>query len=138
MKELKETIPFKVRFSEVDSMNIVGHGSSPLYFEVAREAFGSRYGLGYYDIFGNGYYAPLVELSFKYKKPITYGMKPQITIIYRPTDAAKIVFDYEINDSVTGETLATGHSVQVFMDRDYQLVWANPEFYEEWKKRWQE
>jgi acyl-CoA thioester hydrolase len=94
--------------------------------------------LGYYDIFNNGYYAPLVELSFKYKKPITYGMKPEITIIYRQTDSAKIVFDYEITDSENGEVLATGHSVQVFMDRDYQLVWANPEFYEEWKKRWQE
>ena len=119
-------------------MNIVWHGSYPLYFEDAREAFGRKFGLGYYDIFGNGFYAPLVELSFKYKKPITYGMQPEITIIYRPTDAAKIVFDYEINDSVTGDVLATGHSVQVFMDRDYQLVWANPEFYEEWKKRWQE
>ena len=138
MKELKETIPFRVRFSEVDSMNIVWHGSYPLYFEDAREAFGRKYGLGYYDIFDNGYYAPLVELSFKYKKPITYGTKPEITIMYRPTDSAKRVFDYEIRDSADGELLAEGHSVQVFMDRNYQLVWANPEFYEEWKKRWQE
>lgn len=138
MKELKATIPFKVRFSEVDSMNIVWHGSYPLYFEDAREAFGKKYGLGYYDIFNNGYFAPLVELSFKYKKPMTYGMKPEITITYCYTDAAKIVFDYEITDSQTGDVMATGHSVQVFMDLSYQLVWANPEFYEEWKKRWQE
>lgn len=74
MKELKETIPFSVRFSEVDSMNIVWHGSYSLYFEDAREAFGKRYGLGYFDIFGNGYYAPLVELSFNYKRPIKYGL----------------------------------------------------------------
>ena len=138
MKELKATVPLKVRFSEVDSMNIVWHGSYVMYFEDAREAFGKKYGIAYLDIFGNGYYAPLVELSFKYKNPIMYDMKPEITITYKPVDAAKIVFDYEITNPENGEVLATGHSVQVFMDLNYQLVWANPDFYEEWKKKWLE
>ena len=138
MKELKATVPLKIRFSEVDSMNIVWHGSYVMYFEDAREAFGKKYGIAYLDIFGNGYYAPLVELSFKYKNPIMYDMKPEITITYKPVDAAKIVFDYEITNPENGEVLATGHSVQVFMDLSYQLVWANPDFYEEWKKKWLE
>ena len=138
MKELKSTVPLKIRFSEVDSMNIVWHGSYVMYFEDAREAFGKKYGLAYLDIFGNGFYAPLVDLSFKYKSPITYDMKPEITITYKPVDAAKIVFDYEITNPENGDVLATGHSVQVFMDLNYQLVWANPDFYEEWKKRWLE
>ena len=138
MKELKATVPLKIRFSEVDSMNIVWHGSYVMYFEDAREAFGKKYGIAYLDIFGNGYYAPLVELSFKYKNPIMYDMKPEITITYKPVDAAKIVFDYEITNPENGEVLATGHSVQVFMDLNYQLVWVNPDFYEEWKKKWLE
>ena len=33
---------FDVRFSEVDAMNVVWHGAYPLYFEDAREAFGTR------------------------------------------------------------------------------------------------
>ena len=136
MKELKATVPLNIRFSEVDSMNIVWHGSYVMYFEDAREAFGKKYRIAYLDIFGQGYYAPLVELSFKYKNPITYDMKPEITITYKPVDAAKIVFDYEITNPDNGEVLATGHSVQVFMDLNYQLVWVNPEFYEEWKKKW--
>ncbi len=126
----------EIRFSEVDSMKIVWHGSYPLYFEDAREAFGAKYGLGYSLIYDNGYYAPLVELSFKYKQPIVYGMKPRIDIYYRPTEAAKIVFDYEIHDNDTDVLLATGHSVQVFVDRDYQLVWDNPDFYRNWKAKW--
>ena len=138
MKELKTTVPLKIRFSEVDSMNIVWHGSYVMYFEDAREEFGKKYGIAYLDIFGNGYYAPLVDLSFKYKSPITYDMKPEITITDKPTDAAKIVFDYEITNTENGEVLATGHSVQVFMDLNYQLVWVNPDFYEEWKKKWLE
>ncbi len=127
---------FAVRFSEVDSMNVVWHGSYPLYFEDAREAFGEKYGLEYNTIFANGYYAPLVDLSFHYKRPIRYGTKPRIDIYYRPTAAAKIVFDYEIRDSLNGDILATGKSVQVFMDKDYQLVWDNPEFYRKWKEKW--
>lgn len=133
-KSLKASHVFSVRFSEVDSMNIVWHGSYSLYFEDAREEFGRQYGLGYLDIFGNGYYAPLVELSFKYKKPIIYGMECRVDITYQPTEAAKIVFEYEIRNNQTNELLATGKTVQVFMDKDYQLVWINPSFYQNWKQ----
>ena len=128
---------FEIRFSEVDSMNIVWHGSYPLYFEDAREAFGKKYGLGYMTIFSNGFYAPLVELTFKYKKPLLYEMKPYVEITYIPTESAKIVFDYEIKDDRDGSVIATGRSVQVFMDRNYQLVWENPEFYQKWKEKWE-
>ena len=131
--ELSEEIEFKIRFSEVDSMNVVWHGSYPLYFEDAREAFGLQYGIGYKQIADNGYYAPIVDLSLKYKKPLRYGMCPIMTITYRPTDAAKMVFDYEIADSITGETMVTGHSVQVFVNFDYLLELINPPFYEKWK-----
>lgn len=133
-KSLKASHVFSVRFSEVDSMNIVWHGSYSLYFEDAREEFGRLYGLGYLDIFGNGYYAPLVELSFKYKKPIVYGMECRVDITYRPTEAAKIVFEYEIRNNQTDELLATGKTIQVFMDKEYQLVWINPPFYQDWKQ----
>lgn len=133
-RSLKASHVFSVRFSEVDSMNIVWHGSYSLYFEDAREEFGRQYGLGYLDIFGNGYYAPLVELSFKYKKPIIYGMECRVDITYQPTEAAKIVFDYEIRNNETDELLATGKTIQVFMDKDYQLVWTNPGFYQNWKQ----
>ena len=49
MEELRASKEFAVRFSEVDSMNVVWHGSYPLYFEDAREAFGKKYGLEYWS-----------------------------------------------------------------------------------------
>lgn len=137
MKTLTASHKFSVRFSEVDSMDIVWHGSYTLYFEDAREEFGKKYGLGYMTIFSNGYFAPLVELSFKYKKPLLYEMNPTIIITYIPTESAKIVFEYNIVDDADGSIIATGKSVQVFMDKDYQLVWENPEFYQAWKKKWE-
>lgn len=127
-----------IRFSEVDSMDIVWHGAYPLYFEDAREEFGRKYGLGYMTIFNNGYYAPLVELAFKYKNPLTYEMHPVITVRYIPTEAAKLVFEYEISDPDDGTVYATGRSVQVFLDKNRELVWENPEFYQKWKEKWQQ
>jgi acyl-CoA thioester hydrolase len=136
MNELKASKELEIRFSEVDSMGVVWHGSYPLYFEDARELFGKKYDLTYMGFFDQGCFAPIVELTFHYKKPIKYEMRPRIDIIYRPTEAAKIVFDYEIYDTEDESLIATGHSVQVFMNQQYQLIWENPEFYLQWKKRW--
>ncbi len=126
---------FEVRFSEVDSMSIVWHGSYALYFEDARGAFGDKYGLGYLDIFDNGFYAPLVDLTFSYKQPLIYGKKARVDIFYKATDAAKIIFEYEIRSLDDNALVAEGRSVQVFLDKNYQLVWGNPDFYTEWKRR---
>ncbi len=132
---MKTTYSFKIRFSEVDAMRVVWHGAYAKYFEDAREAFGEEHGLGYQWIEDNGYYAPIVDLTFHYRIPLRYGMHPVMTIIYRPTEAAKIVFDYEIRDREGGDIVATGHSVQVFMNLNYELILTNPPFFEEWKKR---
>ena len=42
---------FRVRFSEIDSMQIVWHGEYVRYFEDGREAFGKQYGLDYMSIY---------------------------------------------------------------------------------------
>jgi acyl-CoA thioester hydrolase len=135
-RTLRTSKEFDVRFSEVDSMRIVWHGSYALYFEDAREEFGRVFGLSYHTYIENEVYAPLVELNFRYLKPLHYGQRARVEIIYRNTDAAKIVFDYEIY-LVEDETLiATGTSVQVFLDRNFNLLWSNPVFYEKWKKQY--
>lgn len=135
---LSATKEIEVRFSEVDSMGIVWHGSYAKFFEDAREEFGRKYNLGYLRIFGEGFYAPLVKLDFNYKKPLVYGDRLTVEVEYIPTEAAKICFDYRV---YTGEgklrsLMATGSSMQVFLDKNYQLVWGNPEFYEAWKQEW--
>ncbi|MDR3095090.1 MAG: acyl-CoA thioesterase [Bacteroidales bacterium] len=135
MQELKASKEITVRFSEVDSMNIVWHGSYSLYFEDARTAFGEQYGLGYLDIFSQGYYVPLVDLSFNYKQPLLFGNKARVDIVFKNTETAKLIFHYEIHLVDDERLIATGKSTQVFLDRDYRLVWTHPPFYEEWKKK---
>ena len=134
--QLKTSKAFEIRFSEVDSMHIVWHGSYALYFEDAREQFGKDFGLSYQGYFDNGYYAPLVDLCFSYKKPLLFGQQARIDITYRNVPAAKVIFDYEIRLIADNSLIATGSSTQVFLDSDYNLVWSNPPFYEEWKRKY--
>lgn len=122
----------EIRFCEVDMMGVVWHGSYAAYLEDAREAFGARYGLSYGKYIEENIFAPIVELNFSYRKPLRYGMKPVVRITYRPTDATKLIFDYEI--VADGEVFLKATSVQVFMDRNYQLLWDAPAFFLEWKK----
>lgn len=133
---LKASKEFEVRFSEVDSMNIVWHGSYALYFEDAREEFGRVYGLSYQLYFENECPAPLVDLNFRYVKPLLHGQRARVDITFRNTRAAKVIFDYEIYLVEDNSLVTTGTSIQVFVDKDRNLMLTNPPFYEEWKKKY--
>lgn len=136
--ELKTSKDIEIRFSDVDMMKVVWHGSYPLYLEDAREAFGHEFGLTYQGYIDHNYYAPIVDMQIKYKYPLRYGCKAYIEIIYRPTEAAKIIFDYEIRDCEDGRLYCKARTIQVFMDMNYNLVLTNPDFFTDWKKKWQQ
>ena len=127
--------PFTIRFNEVDMMGVVWHGAYPVYLEDAREAFGAKYGLSYHRYIAEKVAAPVVEMNLHYKRALRYGMNPVVRITYRPTDAAKILFDYEIFDAADGAVCLTARTVQVFTDFSGNLLWDSPAFYEEWKTK---
>lgn len=124
-----------IRFNEVDMMGVVWHGAYVTFLEDAREAFGAKYGLSYTRYIVENIFAPIVDLKISYKKPLRYGMKPVVKITYRQTDAAKIVFDYVILNPEDDSVYLAATSVQVFMDRNYNLLWESPAFYQDWKKQ---
>jgi acyl-CoA thioester hydrolase len=126
----------KVRFSEVDSMNIVWHGNYIKFFEDGREAFGKRYGIGYLDIYRAGYTAPVVELHCNYMKSITYGETAVVETKFIFLPAAKIRFEYDIYRESDNTLVATGYSLQVFLNNEGELEWNKPAFYIEWQRKW--
>jgi acyl-CoA thioester hydrolase len=137
MNILSEKINVRVRFSEVDSLSIVWHGHYIKYFEDAREAFGKKYGLGYLDFYTNGFVTPIVSIHSDFKLPLSYGDTAIAEVIYHDTKAARIEMEYKIHNAQSGVLLATGYSIQVFLDRtNFQLQLIMPAFFEEWKKRW--
>jgi len=134
MTKLTVRKEIEIRFNEVDSMGIVWHGNYATYFEDAREEFGRKYNLGYLRMFAEGFYTPLVSLDFSYKHPLIYGDKAIVEIVYIPVEAAKICYKYKIYSLPKNTLIATGSSIQVFLDKNYQLIWNNSDFYIECKK----
>lgn len=134
--ELSATKDIEVRFSEVDSMGILWHGSYVNYLEDGREAFGKKYTIGYLDTVAQGYFVPLTQLNMDFKQPLIYGDSAIIKTTFVECDAAKILYEYEIRNKKDNSIILTANSVQVFLDKKYQLVWNIPEFFVEWKKKW--
>jgi acyl-CoA thioester hydrolase len=125
-----------VRFSEVDALHIVWHGEYLRYFEDGRESFGNKYGIAYWDIYNQGLKAPIVDLSCQYKHPLTFGEEAIIETRYIPTKAAKLIFEYIIHKTDRKTVVATGHTIQVFLNERNEMELPNPEFYSNWKKKW--
>lgn len=134
-RELVVEKELEIRFSEVDMMGVVWHGNYPLYLEDAREAFGAEFGLSYALYIRENVFVPIVKMDVEYKRPVRFGMRPVIRIEYVPTDAAKVIFDYKLYDKESGDVFLTARTVQVFMDRDYKLMWFSPDFYTQWKRQ---
>ncbi|HEY0272275.1 MAG TPA: acyl-CoA thioesterase [Chitinophaga sp.] len=133
---LSERVEILVRFNEADPLGIVWHGHYVRYFEDGREAFGNKYGLRYLDIFAKGYTVPVVQVECNYKRSLRYGDSVIVETRYVPTLAAKIRFEYTLYNARTSEIVATGASVQVFLDRETQaLQLIQPVFFEEWKQQ---
>lgn len=135
-KVLHNKTEITIRFSEVDSLGIVWHGNYVKFLEDGRENFGMQYGISYWDIYKQGLVTPVVKLDIEYKKSLKYGDKAYIATRFIDSEAAKIIFDYTIFTLPGEEKIATAQTIQVFLDLNGNLQLNNPDFFIEWKKKW--
>jgi acyl-CoA thioester hydrolase len=133
-KELVCRTETQVRFSEVDSMGVVWHGNYVRYFEDGREAFGNQYGINYMDFYRVGVMIPIVKITCDFKKPLKYGDTAIIDTRFVNSEAAKLQYDYIIYRNNSDEIVATGSTVQVFLNPGMELLLDIPSFFYEWKK----
>jgi len=135
---LSDELQMAVRFNEADPLGIVWHGHYVRYFEDGRESFGMKYNFSYLDFYRNGLAVPIVSLQCDYKKPLKYGDVMRIVTTFEPCAAAKIIFRYQIFENETSELVASGSSTQVFVDiRNFSLHLISPDFFEQWKTKWE-
>ncbi len=136
MKKLSAEITINIRFGETDAMGVVWHGNYLKYFEDAREAFGAKHHLTYLDVYGKGYFTPIVKSEVDYKSPLYYGEKAKVIVRLHHVRAAKIVFEYEIVNLSTKNVSAVGKTVQVFLNIKSRALELNkPDFYIAWEKK---
>lgn len=117
-------------------MQVVWHGNYLKYFEDGREAFGLQYELEYLDMYGEGFFTPIVKSNIDFKAPLKYGDRGLVETRFVNIPAAKIIFDYQVFNEVNGQLLVTGQTTQVFLDKNMTLQLINPDFFLRWKKKW--
>ena len=134
-KNLSERIEVNVRFNEADPLGIVWHGHYIRYFEDGSEAFGNKHGMDIL-IFTGRISSFRLCILIAYKRSLRYGDKVVVETKYMPSDAAKLKFGYRLFNADNEELVATGSSVQVFLDKETSILQlTNPSFFEEWKKK---
>ena len=131
---LRMKINRQIRFEEVDSMGIVWHGRYVGYFEEGRVALGHKYGISYSDFIRNRNPVPLRQVYVEYLEPLYFEDEIEIETILHWSDAAKINFEYIIrkNNKIT----CTGYTVQLMLDEKLELLFAPPEFYQNFMDKW--
>ena len=65
---------------------------------------------------------------------LRYGDVVTIETTVVDTPAAKMIYIFRILDA-NGDIACTGETVQVFLDKEGNLMLTNPPFYEEWKRK---
>jgi acyl-CoA thioester hydrolase len=134
-RELVTKTLIRVRFNEVDSMGVVWHGNYIRYFEDGREDFGDKFSISYLDFRNHGVLIPIVKIVCDFKKPLVYGDTTLVETRFVDSDAAKILYDYTLFNNKNHEIVATGSSVQVFLNLKRELLLDFPPFFLHWKKR---
>ena len=135
-KEFVDFTDIKVRFSEIDSLDILWHGNYIKYFEDGREAFGEKYGLTHSNIREHGYFAPVTKLELEYKNYVKHGTLLELETTFHFIRSAKIIFSYNIRKKNSQETVCVGKSEQVFVNaQTFQLAFSKPLFYRKWETK---
>lgn len=133
---LEEEFDFQVPFYDLDGIQMVWHGNYVKYMENARERFGAKYGFEYLHIFNSGYLAPVAEMRIKYRNSARMSDVLTMRIKYVPSKAAKMVFEYVITRKSDNAVIIEAETTQLFVSREGVFEVSTPDFFSEWKKRW--
>lgn len=135
-KTLSERTEIDIHFYDVDSVKIVWHGNYIKYLENGREAFGKKYGIGYMDIYDQGFVTPIVDVHVRYLSPVVYEETLIVETCYIPSKAAKLLFKYAIYRKENMSVVAEAETTQLFMTRDGIFEVSAPDFYRAWRNKW--
>lgn len=134
MNMINDICVVPVRFSEIDSMKRVWHGSYITYFEDGRESFGRHYpGIGYEVMQQSGIYAPIYDVHVRYFAPLMINDLVEIHTSYVYKPGARLDYHYRIyrrNDRVL---CAEGETTQLFIDTKGDLMIDKPDYYQRWQ-----
>jgi acyl-CoA thioester hydrolase len=114
------TIP--VRFAETDAMGIVHHAAYVVYLEQARIEYAKARGSDYLKLVEAGYHLAVTEISLRYAAPAKFGATLIVRCWLEEVRSRSLTFAYEVSDSETAVSHATGHSKHICVTPDGKVA----------------
>lgn len=106
----------RVRYAETDAQGVVYYANYFVWFEVARVNYFRDLGLRYADIERTGIGFVIAEASCTYLAPAHFDEVLTIRTWAEDLGKSSFALAYEVLNAETGQLLATGRTVQVFVN----------------------
>jgi len=107
--------PIEVRYGDLDPQGHVNNAKYLTYMEQARVAYIRHLGLWQSNSFLE-FGIILADAHVTYRAPILFGQPVQVGVRVSRLGNKSMTMDYQIEDTKTGQELATGNSILVAYD----------------------
>lgn len=115
-----------VQYSDTDQMGFVHHSNYVKYYETARWELFRSIGIPYKSIEDSGFFLPVIEMKFKFIKPVFYDDLLTIETKMRTMKGARIWFTYKMHNSKS-ELVNEAETILAFITKDSQKPCRPPE-----------
>ena len=118
----------KIQYYETDKMGITHHSNYIRWMEEARIDFFEKKGISYSKLEEIGIISPVVEVNCKYKAVTKFGDEIEILTKIKEFKGVKLIFEYEMRNSKTGEINTIAESKHCFVNNDGKPIILKREF----------
>ena len=116
-------------FHDLDPMDVVWHGHTLKYLELARCALLQGFDYDYPQMRASGYVWPIVDLRCKYVRSARYGQRLRVRAELTEWEM-RMRIDYVIRDADTDEVVTRAHTLQVAVEiASGEMSYATPEVF---------
>lgn len=116
-------------FHDLDPMDVVWHGHTLKYLELARCALLQSFDYDYPQMRESGYVWPIVDLRCKYVRSARYGQRLRVRAELTEWEM-RMRIDYVIRDAETDEVVTRAHTLQVAVEiASGEMSYATPEVF---------
>ena len=123
-----EKYKHKVQYYETDKMGITHHSNYIRWMEEARVDWLDKIGWSFEKLENLGMISPVVEINCKYISSTKFNDIVEIKVTLKEYKGVKLVVDYEMTNSNTGELIAKGYSKHCFANNEGKIISIKKEY----------
>jgi acyl-CoA thioester hydrolase len=123
MSKLTDVLQLRVRYSETDQMGTFYNSRALEWFECGRsELMRRKLAMSYAVLEERGVFLPLVEAHLEFQGGARYDDLLDIASTVEVSGRAKLRFEVQITQNVTGRPVVRGYTVHAFTNREGKAI----------------